>query len=469
MKIKKIKNKEERLILSHMVMSRSVLAKIATKWGRHGNLFRASWSNMIGQWCVDHYRKYEVAPKHHIQERFDKWAGRSADTETVELVKGFLVSLSSEYRKANKQNVDYVIDTAANHFNKVRMERVKEDLEELLEAGRTEKATSLLEAYSKIEMGAGSTINLLTAKDAVIKAFAEGTEPIIKYPGKLGQFINSYLTRDSFIVFQAPEKGGKSFWLLDIAVMALKQRCKVAIFVLGDMSEGQVIKRYGVRLAGIPMDRKDLKVKYPVKLRRGPQEDKVSHKTKRFESVLTWRSAYRAFRDFQKGVIKSKENYCKLQVYGADELSVAGIDDQLRTWESEGFVADVVIIDYADNLDMNVYGTDIPRDQNNKAWKAMRRLAQKWHNLVVSATQSNAAAYQANEESKVMTRKNFSEDKRKLAHVNGMLGLNQFPGDADIGVCRLNWIVVREGHFSPNRTCHVAGCLPLGKPHILSE
>ncbi len=310
---------------------------------------------------------------------------------------------------------------------------------------------------------------MLEAKDAVQKAFEEGTEPVIKYPGRMGQFLNPYLVRDSFICIQAPEKGGKSYWLMDLLIRALEQRKKVAYFVLGDMSEGQVIKRIGCRLAGIPIDRKDLKLKYPTKLKRGPQESKVSTKTKKFKEALSWRMAYKAFRKFKKTHIRSKDSYFKMQVHGPDELSVTGIDEQLKTWETEGFVADAIIVDYTDNLDMTIYNTDEPRHQSHRAWKALRKLSQHWHCLVASATQSNAAAYLSNEEGKLMTRKNFSEDKRKLGQVNGMLGLNQFPGDSEQGITRLNWIVLREGHFSDKRTCHAAGCLALGKPCILSE
>lgn len=469
MKLKAIKNKDERTILTQMIVSRSVLARVTSKWGRHGNLFRSSWANMIGQWCVEHYRKYETTPKHNITERFQKWADKSEDKETVSLVSDFLGSLSAEYKRAKKSNSQFYIDMASDYFNKVKLERFKEELEELLEAGRVDKALELHQEFAKVEMGSGTTIDVLEAKDAVRQAFEDSAEPVVKYPGRIGQFLNPYLVRDSFIAFQAPEKGGKSYWMLDVLIRALEQRRKVAYFVLGDMSEGQVIKRIGCRLAGIPLDRKDLTIQIPVKLKRGPQESKVSFKSKSFKQQLTWRKAYRAFRKFKKSHIRSMDSYLKMQVHGPDELSVEGINEQMKAWETEGFVADVVVVDYADNLDMTGYNTDEPRHQSHKAWKAMRRLAQNHHCLVVSATQSNAAAYAANEEGKLMSRKNFSEDKRKLGQVNGMLGINQFPGDSDMGITRLNWIVLREGHFSDKRTCHVAGCLAVGRPCILSE
>ena len=103
---------------------------------------------------------------------------------------------------------------------------------------------------------------------------------------------------------------------------------------------------------------------------------------------------------------------------------------RLKEWESrEGWVADFVVIDQADLMMAESAKMDF-RHQVNSIWLGLRQVNQEYHNCMVVSTQSDSAAYKA----KVLTRSNFSEDKRKLAHVTGFLGLNQTP-EEKIWVC----------------------------------
>ena len=79
--------------------------------------------------------------------------------------------------------------------------------------------------------------------------------------------------------------------------------------------------------------------------------------------------------------------------------------------------------------------------------------------MVIAPTQADAASYGLD----TLEASNFSEDKRKLAHVTGMLGLNQNASEKDGGIMRLNWIVLREGEFNTSRCLHVGQCLSLGR------
>jgi hypothetical protein len=139
----------------------------------------------------------------------------------------------------------------------------------------------------------------------------------------------------------------------------------------------------------------------------------------------------------------------------------ASLDEKIKG----GWIPDVVVIDYADILAPEA-GAKLQdfRHQTNETWKALRRLSQDYHVLVVTATQSDAASYEA----RLVTRKNFSEDKRKLSHVTGMVGLNQTEEEKSRGIYRLNWIVLREGVFYEARCVTSAGSLALANPAMLS-
>jgi len=120
-------------------------------------------------------------------------------------------------------------------------------------------------------------------------------------------------------------------------------------------------------------------------------------------------------------------------------------------------------VDYADIL-APMQGTGDTRDQINATWKALRQLSQKYHCLVVTATQSDADSYDV----ATITRRNFSEDKRKHAHVTGMVAINQTETERSNGLIRLNWVLARDLEFNESTSVYCAGCLAAGNPIVLS-
>ena len=162
--------------------------------------------------------------------------------------------------------------------------------------------------------------------------------------------------------------------------------------------------------------------------------------------------------------IKSKELYFKLSCHFNSTLDVNGIDNILQDWEREsGWIPDIILIDYADILKM-VYPNREGRDCINETWKRLRGLSQKRHCLLMSATQSDADSYDRG----TLKMKNFSDDRRKIDSVTGMIGINQTESEKKRGIMRLNWISLRDGEFHPSHCVHVAGCLALSNPAIKS-
>jgi hypothetical protein len=131
----------------------------------------------------------------------------------------------------------------------------------------------------------------------------------------------------------------------------------------------------------------------------------------------------------------------------------------------EGWIPDVVVIDYADIL---APPPGIPageREGINENWKQMRSMSQSRHILVCTATQADAGSYEAN----VIRRQNFSDDRRKLDHVTGMFGINATHSELGMGAYRLNWLKRREDAYTSAKHIHVAHCLNLGRPHVKSS
>jgi hypothetical protein len=188
MKVERKDGSKERKILTTMVVSDTVLGKISNNWTEKG-LFPSTWSNLIGGWCVDYFRKYQKAPSKNIQSLFQSWAEESqTDKETVRIVEKFLGEMSGEYTRLKKEvNPEYVIDTAGDYFNSVRLEKTMDAIRGDLDTGKVSKALQKAEQFGrKIEIGGGSGIDLFTDEQEVKSTFEYQRESLIRFPGRVG-------------------------------------------------------------------------------------------------------------------------------------------------------------------------------------------------------------------------------------------------------------------------------------------
>jgi hypothetical protein len=174
---------------------------------------------------------------------------------------------------------------------------------------------------------------------------------------------------------------------------------------------------------------------------------------------LTAREAKQKFRDF---FVKAGRSI-KLKSYANYTLTVSEIERVLEVWKrKEKFIPDLILVDYADLLVPEVRMEF--RHQQDNIWRRLRGLSQTWDALLVAPTQSDSGSFKVNR----IDMGNFSEDKRKLDHVTAMFGLNQDKDgrEKNIGVMRINKIVLREGDFHPTQEVHVLQQLKIGRPYL---
>jgi len=462
MKTKRYEGNDERKILTALVVDDVVLGRVATRWKVDG-LFSSRWANLIGGWCVDYFARYATAPGSDIEGLFATWAERANDHETVDLVDSFLGNLSGAYdAEANDINPDYVMDLAGEHFNGVLLERMQDRVRGHLDRGDTAKALAAATTWDRVDLGVGAGVDVLQDRAAIQEAFESKAEPLIVYPGALGQFLGDQLGRDEFVAITGATGRGKTWWLMDIAWQAIRQNRRVAFFEVGDMSQNQILRRFMVRATGHP-SKGPYEVQVPTMIARDDDQPlaEVVTETRTFDGPLNWPKAWETC---LKATRRHKRPLLRLSVHPADTINVDGIRGILSVWEREGWVPDVIVVDYADILAAPTGYTPGDREGINATWKQLRGLSQTHHCLVLTATQGDAASYNA----ETISRSNFSDDRRKNDHVTGMLGINQKDEEKETGVMRLNWTKRREDGFSENRCVHVAGCLQIGRPHIRS-
>ena len=508
----------ERKIIIGLIMSTEYLQQVKPIW--NNNFLESVAAKRIADWTWEYFDKFNKAPKRNIETIFfDKIKASNFPKDIAEEIEeDILPGLSKEYQQDNI-NLDYLLDLTSEYFQERNLLITSEQIQALLTKGKLNEAEKLACDYKPITAGTREDLDLSSevVLARVDKAFNTSFQSVISYPKLLGEFWNDQLIRGAFVALMASEKRGKTFWLLDMALRACKTGKKVAFFQAGDMTEDQQLKRICVYLT----KKSDLsqycgKQWEPVRdcvhnqlnncekeerecnfgifegrsideLRREIQLNDLIEAHKEYPEYnpcfnceeynhkpwgAVWiksvnvgdpLEAKEAKVAISKFFIKNKLNF-KLSSHANGTLSVKQIQGILRIWEKQdNFIPDLIIVDYADLL---VPETKMEyRHQQNDIWKGLRNLSQSNGNpLVITATQADAKSYEANR----LKLTNFSEDKRKYAHVTAMYGLNQDPQGREkkLGLMRINELVKREGDFSNGNEIIILQNLKRGRPFL---
>jgi hypothetical protein len=471
-KVRKYQASEEKTILTALIVHDRVCGTVAREFGENDEPFKNRWSNVVARWCFQYFNRHRKAPGKLIQELFVQYAQQEEDQEAVALVEKFLGSLSDDYRQIAKEiNERWVLDRAAAYFERVRLEKMAEQVSLAVERHDLELARKAYDTAKPVSFSEEGWLNPFS-KSTVTTTLEnlEKAKPVIQFKGDLGRFLSPYFERDGFICLSAPEKRGKSYWLMEMVWQALQQRRRVLYYVLGDMSAEQVYRRLYCRITSRP--RKPLKdgLEYPVRVKPGPK-DEAGRPT--LEVVTEHRdvpaidqvSILKAVKKLRLQTAM-RQDPLRLKCAGAGVLSASDIErDIIRLREDEEWSPDLVVVDYADLVATERAAARLDfRHQIDATWKIFRRISTDHHLLFLTATQASAKSYRQ----WLIRKDDFSEDKRKNAHVTGMLGLNQTPEEKKKGIYRLNWPFLRDGVFAETQVCWTVGNLAIANPCIKS-
>ena len=432
------------------------------------------------------------------------------DDTNADLVASFLSSISNEYEEDSKFNYQHLTDRTIQYFKKNNLMNLSGNIEKLSELGfeNIEEAEKLVIDFNRVDKTLVDGIDpFLIDAEQMKNAFVNDSQPLFTYPGALGQMVNNLLCRDSFIAFLGPSKRGKTWYLLDMAMRALIKRRNVIFFQAGDMTEGQQLRRIGMyvcRKSYLPkhsgkilkpvldcwknqlgecslsrsnrgiiknLETKELENFYDIDSNDySPCKKCLEKNDKKYKGAswfteiqpgrLDWGEAYQGIQLWKKRRI-GKTKF-ELATYPNKTLTVKTMETVLENLEhTKDFIPDVIIVDYADIMVASNSKLP-PRDANNDIWQSLRSLSQKKRCLVITATQADAKSY----EKKNLSAVNFSEDRRKIDHVTGLMGLNQMPDEKRKGIMRINNIVVRDDEFDITQNVKVLQCLQIGRPFL---
>jgi hypothetical protein len=467
---------EKRLLIG-MIVSDKVLNRVYPFI--KPELMELEVSKEVSKWITDFYRNYQKAPRNHIQDLFQisKSKLRPNLSEEIQL---FLSQLSEEYLSEKDPagiNEDFIIDRGLQYLRGRHLRSMISEVSSLLDLDKIEEAEKIYDEKGKLIAKAqyrwASPLDDLHYLNSV---FDEKEVPILEMKGPLGSMIGP-LYKGYLLGVMGPMKRGKTWALQDVTFDSLMSRRRTVLISL-EMEDTQMAERIyrQMGMAGdLDMDYKipcfdcianqDNKCSKPKRTNHSSAPEKykpgLSYKPctacrgvpKEEENFIpsSWFVTYnrpkisrtvarRELRKFQK---MYGNNLLRAISFPAGGITLRELEDQIDQLEIiEGFIPDVIVIDYADLLLPDIKYKEY-RHQIGDIWKGLKGMASRRSCLVVTASQSNRESTRKD----TLSERDTAEDISKLAHVNVMITLNQTPEEKEQMVWRIGILENRHRQF----------------------
>lgn len=495
----------ERKLVIGIITSTELLRKL--RGDIQAELFTSTSAQYIVQWCLEYFDEYGKAPEGDLESLyFQKLHSGVIPKDIAEEFESELLPELSEEFEEDGVNVEYLLQMGHEYLKEQSMRVLIKKAEMLLDKGEMQDAEHLLKEF-KTTVTPEDEVELTSVDvgECIREAIEATYTPVIEFGGALGKIWNGEMVKGGFVAFLAPEKRGKSIMLMELAKRAKQQGRRVAFIQAGDMTRNQMIRRMAINISGKVLSENKAGVQYmPLKdcvmnqlnlcsksvrecsfgvfedsgwdekslrnevtfmdiqesLKNDP-DYKTCHNCKEFQH-RHWGAVYMkqhkvnllttegAIKEWRKFMGKNDKNF-RLATYANGALTVEKLERLLDTWQMEGFVPEVILLDYADLVELEKYREE--RHKQNQVWKKLRGISQLLDCLLITVTQSDAASY----EQDTLKLKNFSEDKRKYAHVTAMFGLNwdKHGREKKLKLMRINQLVLREDEFESTESVYI--------------
>lgn len=494
--IKEVDTSVENQIVTGMILSSKFLKNVEPIY--KPKYFSTPHSRKVASWCYQYLKRYNKAPKLHIQHIFETHRRNGLQEEEAAVISRFLRELSERFTGGEvRVNSMYLLDQAGAYFTERAVSLLKDDLQNCLDTGDMLRAAELIASFSKVEPAADVGEDPFT-DDNIASIFDFSEETLFSLPGPLGKMIGNF-EREMLLAIQAAYKKGKTWLLQYIGIQAYLSRLRVAHFSL-EMPAKRQRRRLIHGLVGLPLKAGIYKVpiwdcyhhqrgsckharkgkikvtlskhdsfkKHPPKYKPCPATEgcpafyPASWYVEKKIGSLTFRKA----KEKIKAIQQHFGGRFKLKSWPPYSAGISEIVQCLNIWESnEGFVPDVIVVDYADIMsDAGIPQTE-HRHKIDAKWQALKRLAQERHALVVTASQVNKKVM----DKKRMKAGDTAEDSRKLGTVEILLGKNQTPFEKRRMIARVAVLAQREGDFDELGECAILEQLQLSQPVVSSK
>lgn len=450
MKREKIQTLSERDLLLGLIVSNDFCKEIVPILNpRH---LQVDYARIISGWIKNYYNDFGKAPGQDITKLYRSHCNELNDESLQENILTFIQKINKDYEQLSSFNSEYAIQQSIIYLKNRSLDNLAKDIDAYISTGNVDKAESLVTKYRKVEKESGESVSLLEDSETVLTAFTEEQDKLFSFNGDFGKLVGD-VHREDFIAFLAPMKAGKTFSLIDVGIESLKHGLKVVMFSL-EMSRTNMIKRVWKSLSGQLTEDKD--IEYPYFEQDGEKyviKSKTVHK--KASSILDIQKKQKSLKRIFRG------GDFRIYAEPAYSLTVESLETKLDDLEHDGFIPDVIIIDYADIMAPSEKGEY--RNQIDGIWKRLRALAQKRKCVVFTASQTNRSALNGPVEME-----SIAEDVRKIAHVTSMISISKTKYCKEKSIAIYSQLAIREGEPITKRVI-ATQCLYLGRPVLDSH
>lgn len=415
--------------------------------------FEIDYSRILAGWIKDYVNNFNVAPKKDILKLYRAHVEEVTDESLQDNILTFIEKIAKDFESQKTFNDDYAIQQAIQYLKSRSLKNFSEDIDSFITTGDIDKAEALITKYRKVEKNSGEGVSILDDSEIVLNAFTEEQDKLFVFDGAFGRLVGD-IHREDFVAFLAPMKAGKTFQLIDCGIEALKNGLNVVFFSL-EMSRTNMIKRIWKALSGQVTEDTELTIPY---FAEDGSKWVIENKTtlKKASSILEIEKKQKSLKRMFRG------GSFKVFAEPAYSLTVESLETKLDDLAHDGFMPDVIIIDYADIMMPSDRNSEL-RNQLDGIWKRLRAMAQKRKAVVFTASQTNRGAI-----SREVEAEDIAEDIRKLAHVTSMVSISKTKFCKENSLAIFSQLAVREGEPEMRKVI-ATQCLALGRPVLDSH
>ncbi len=493
-RVETVDNSMEDLIITGMIVDTKFLQTISR--AALPEYFETDISKILVRWIREYYfNNGNQAPKEELVAIF-QLNEQELDADESKTVRIFLKKIAKEY-EGREFNSDYVLPKAFEYLEFNAYTHKLKLIDRELKRGNLLEAKELFNGTSKEIFTQVTSWKSLSDPELLHTWWGEKKYPAMKFHGALGEYMPN-IERGRFYAMLGPAKRGKSFWLMEWAFQGAFDGLNVAYFSL-EMKDAEMDARWKERISGksimsnkvkdfnIPVldcvhNQKDKcqmaecaspgTCVYTEKLRDAyidhPEHVPCTHCQNIDDTVFKpthWmiqekieRLTLKDAKDTQEILDEHiGENRVRIITFPIGTATVEDIDRSLDELAlHENFIADMVVVDYADILKEDVRLGD-KRHRVGDNWQKLSRMAKTRNAIVVSASQGNRGSAKKNR----LDVDDVAEDFSKIMTIDGIFSINEVNFDqADKWQIDHNWqvqrietIALRYGKFVPGLQC----------------
>ena len=504
---------DEHLIIGYMIMSDAVISVAYKNYKAkvlHTRHF-TEYFRPIFRWAIKYYSVHEKAPKKTIQKIFRR-KKNILSPEERKIVSAYIRSVVSKTSDF-EDDPDYVSKTVMEDFIKRQeTEYIIEEAKNCLEQKDYSGADELIKEYSGIGISnidvseeVKTPLDMINVEERFTEQYIE-KRIIFEFPGDLGILLGP-LQRGWLVAVTGVEKGGKSFFMWDIALQAIMQKKRVLIVDVDNPIRDSE-NRLDRRISGLANEDDAGRLPFPIfdcqnnqsqgcqvrdikRLNKAPlirnKEEIANYWGRRNWKVCTkcrgkGRKNARLSKKFIPAIwfdpvrvkpltrVRLMNALKRQRTRPLDNLRTLNYPRYSKTFDEvrdtiyryidrSAWVPHIIIFDYLDIL-LGPPGKAEERHVVDEKWKKAAGMAGEIDGVVITADQ----ATKIYREKYLLDQMATSESKTKDAHLDLRIGLNKTDSERELGVSRASVIFHRHRKYSVKNQVMLMQCLEIARP-----